>query len=210
MHYGAARMQGTFERFRLPPGRHGLSESHVRENQRWRLLGACAEIVAERGYGALSVRALSREASVSKATFYRQFDDLEDCVSATYEIAVEYALASTEGCASEAADGEMLRLRIESIFDLLSREPALAQVLTDEALLDVPDVRSIRAEFASRLAACLTAGIEPGGGMGQELGARLALHRIRAAFGYLALRLRDGSGANFSDSALELVQLLTR
>ena len=39
-----------FAEHRLPPGHHGLTPETVAENQRWRLLGAVAEELAERGH----------------------------------------------------------------------------------------------------------------------------------------------------------------
>ena len=40
----------SFRDHRLPPGRHGLSREEVVESQRWRLLGAVAEELAESGH----------------------------------------------------------------------------------------------------------------------------------------------------------------
>jgi hypothetical protein len=40
----------AFAAYRLPSGRHHIPPELVAENQRWRLLGAAAEVLAERGY----------------------------------------------------------------------------------------------------------------------------------------------------------------
>jgi AcrR family transcriptional regulator len=207
--YGAAPMQGAFDQFRLPPGRHGLPDSLVRENQRWRLLGACAEIIAARGYGGLSLRAVTKEAAVSKDTFYKHFENLGECVAETYAMAAESVLvAAARGCEA-APSGEAGALRgLQSIAGLFSAEPALAYVLADMALLDVPEVHRERAKLAERLAGSLAAAAQGDHGHGRTIDWRLTLHRVRATLGYLSLWLIEGSPATLGEAAPALSQLL--
>ncbi len=128
-----------FAEYRLPPGRHGLSDEHVHANQRWRLLGACAEVLAGEGYGALTVTAVSRSAAVSRVTFYKHFDGLRECILATHEMAAQAAIAVARDTCKGAADpATALSEAVGSLLELLASEPALAHVLTDQALNDVP------------------------------------------------------------------------
>lgn len=200
-------MSPRFSEYRLPPGRHGIPPERVRANQRWRMLGACAEVIAEAGYEHLTVSRLAAAAGVSKATFYRHFDGLGDCVRATYEMAGESALAVTvEACRSAAEPAEALPGAVASLLDLLADEPALAHVLTDGALDDVAGVNAARAEFVERCARLLSA-VSPDaeGAAGSR---SLSRHRVRATSGWLANRLFAGAPSGLPARGPELTQLL--
>jgi AcrR family transcriptional regulator len=197
-----------FSDYRLPPGRHGIPLEQARANQRWRLLGACAEVLAEGGYGALTIKAVIEAAAVSKATFYEQFEGLPECILATYEMAAANALAVTrEACDSSTDPAAALPVAVSSVLAFLASEPALAHVLTDMALEDVRDLHPQRAQFARRCASMLAAaGSEQ---PDPDRHWRLSLHRVRATKGWLAIRLRTGTAAALPTRALELTQLLT-
>jgi AcrR family transcriptional regulator len=202
-------MQGAFDQFRLPPGRHGLPDSHVRENQRWRLLGACAEIISARGYGGLSLRALTKEAAVSKDTFYKHFKSLDECIVETYAMVAESLLvAAGRGCEGAPSGSAKMNLGVETIARLFGEEPALAYVLADLALLDLPGVYSEQAKLVDRLATSLAAVSHGDAGAGGKLDRSLRLHRVRAALGCLSLWLIEQSPAAVADAAPQLSLLL--
>jgi AcrR family transcriptional regulator len=202
-------MQGAFDQFRLPPGRHGLPDSHVRENQRWRLLGACAEVIAARGYQGLSLRALTKEAAVSKDAFYKHFENLDDCVRETYAMAAESVLvAAARGCETAPVDNARARGGVEAIAGLFSEEPALAYVLADAALLDLPGVHLERAKLADRLAASLASATYGEAASSRKIDWRLSLHRVRATLGCMSLWLIEGTPAALGDAAPALSRLL--
>jgi AcrR family transcriptional regulator len=202
-------MQGAFDQFRLPPGRHGLPDSHVRENQRWRLLGACAEIIAARGSRALSLRAVTKEAAVSKHTFYEHFENLGDCVTETYAMAVESVFAAAaRGCERAPVDDVRPRFGLEAITSLFREEPALAYVLADAALLDLPGVHLERARLAERLAAALASATYGEAAGNRKLGRRLSLHRVRATLGCMSLWLIEGTPMAIGHAVPELSRLL--
>lgn len=200
-------MPPSFSEFRLPPGRHGVPPEQVRASQRWRLLGACAEVLAEGGYGALTLKAVTEAAAVSKATFYEQFEGLPQCILATYEMATANALAVTrEACGSSADPAAALPVAVSAVLAFLSSEPAIAHVLTDMALEDVRDLHPLRAEFARRCALMLAA--TDAGRSDSDRHRRLSLHRVRATKGWLAIRLRTGTATALPARASELTQLL--
>jgi len=197
-----------FSEYRLPRGRHGIPPEQVRANQRWRLLGSCAEVLAERGYGALTLSAVIEAAAISKGTFYEHFEGLPECLLATYEMATANALAVTrEACGPGSDPAAALPVAVESVLGLFAAEPALAHVLTDMALEDVPGLHAAREEFAHACASMLAAA-----GRGQvdpERHRRLSLHRVRATKGWLASRMRAGAATSLPRKAPELTQLLT-
>jgi AcrR family transcriptional regulator len=200
---------GAFDQYRLPPGRHGLREVHVRESQRWRLLGACAEIIATSGYWSLSLRVLTKEAAVSKGTFYKNFESLGDCVLATHVMAAESALGATlQSCDDDSDTTTPVESAVRVALELLEREPGLAGVLIDAALLDVPGVYHARAEFVEDLAALLSTYGHATPAPSPVPALRLALHRVRAVFGLLASRLPGEPFDLPPSAAAELSHLL--
>ena len=60
---------------------------------RRRLLEGMANAVAVKGYSAVTIADIVREAGVSRRTFYEQFATRSDCLIALYEAASERALA---------------------------------------------------------------------------------------------------------------------
>src|ERR1035438_298370 len=72
----------------LHPG-PGLSHEQVASHQRARIYAAMIELVAERGYGAVTVLELARLAGVSKHTVYEHFPGgKQECFLCTYELIV--------------------------------------------------------------------------------------------------------------------------
>ncbi len=80
---------GVGDRWRPPRGRHRLPPEVVARSQRERLLEAAVRVVAAKGYGAMTVGDLTKEAGVSRTTFYELFEDKEACFLAAYDNAVE-------------------------------------------------------------------------------------------------------------------------
>lgn len=121
--------------WRPPRGRHGLPPEVVARSQRQRLLEATIRVVAEKGYGPATVADLTREAGISRTTFYEMFEDKQACFLAAYDAAVD-ALVRRVSAAYEAADGpwpERARAGLETLLGALAEEPALARM----ALVDV-------------------------------------------------------------------------
>lgn len=70
---------------RLPRGPHKLSREEVRAHQRERLLHACVECSAANGYADTTVGDIVKQARASRAAFYEQFADREECFLAAYD-----------------------------------------------------------------------------------------------------------------------------
>ena len=90
------------------------------------------ELVAERGYGGVTVRELSRLAGVSTKTFYECFENVEDSFAATYARIVRDTLRR----ATESPSGPegRLRTRIRTFFEVLGEEPKAARLILVDAL----------------------------------------------------------------------------
>src|SRR3954451_13204993 len=63
----------------VPRGRHAPPLEVRREVQLQRLFQAASKVFSEVGYAEASAEAISKEAGMSKATFYEHFANKEDC-----------------------------------------------------------------------------------------------------------------------------------
>ena len=79
----------------FPPGRPRVTEEHVLENHRLRILYATARLVQERGFAATRVEDITRAASVDGRVFYRQFSDKQDAFEAVHELGFQQVVDVT-------------------------------------------------------------------------------------------------------------------
>lgn len=120
---------------RLPPGRHGLPREFVAENQRERLLNGVVEAVAEHGYNATTIGAITEAAKISRRTFYEHFRDKEGCFLAAYEMIDDHVRASMLAAGDPAAPWpEQVEARLAALLDVLSRDLAVARFYLTEPL----------------------------------------------------------------------------
>ena len=120
---------GGGERWRPPRGRHRLPPEVVSRSQRERLLEAAVRVVAAKGYAAATIGDLTKEAGVSRTTFYELFEDKEACFLAAYDNAVE-TLVRRVVSAYEAEDGwpDRAAAGLGELLGALAEEPALARL----------------------------------------------------------------------------------
>jgi AcrR family transcriptional regulator len=119
-------MTSPFSEHRLPPGRHGFSPEFVAENQRWRLIGAAAEIFSERGYAGTTSHRIATRAAVSSSTFYQHFENVSELLVACFEVAAVSLLEALFKACGEPAAVVDPRAAIEAGLDVAVAEPILA------------------------------------------------------------------------------------
>ena len=116
----------------LPRGRSRLPRPAVRASQRERLLRSVIAAVSESGYLAVTVTDIVRRARVSRAAFYAQFADKEDCfLAATGEgrkLMIAQVVSATRALPAGACDEEVLRVACRAYLAFLASEPAFARV----------------------------------------------------------------------------------
>lgn len=154
------RKRSAFTEFSLPPGRHGIPPAEVAANQRWRLLGAAAEVLAESGHVRTTSTRVSKHAGVSPATFYQHFENVGECLLASYEAATEcvWEIVS-EACREEEIEWvQRLAVAVASTLRFLAVEPATAHLLGAEAPAGEPAIAASRRAAIERLAALLASG----------------------------------------------------
>jgi AcrR family transcriptional regulator len=177
----------------------------VRENQRLRLLAACAEVLMEAGYAATTVTGIARAAGVSKATFYSQFSGLADCVLAAHEAAAD-AFLQVARSRCGPTQGAVLDGAVADLAGLLEEEQALAHLLADLALTDLPEVAAARAAFESSCARLLSKARD--GKDGSPVRKRFSPHLVRGALTWLSLQKGRGIAGEGSSQLAALLAVL--
>jgi AcrR family transcriptional regulator len=126
---------------RLPPGRHGLPREFVSRNQYERLIAGLAEAVAENGYAGTTIAHITRQAAVSRRTFYEHFSSKDECFIAAYD-SVMTELRQRVGEAFEKEEEWPLAVKagIRAMLEFLAAEPHLARLSMVEALVAGPVV----------------------------------------------------------------------
>jgi AcrR family transcriptional regulator len=126
---------------RLPPGRHGLPREFVIHNQRERLIAGIAEAIAEHGYAGTTIAHITRQAAVSRRTFYEHFSSKDECFVAAYEAVMGVLRDRVSRAFEEAADWPHgIRDGIRAMLQFLAAEPQLARLCMVEALVAGPVV----------------------------------------------------------------------
>lgn len=143
----------------LPAGRHGFSREQVAHHQRERLIAALAAAVAEKGYAAVTLADITREAKVSRRVFYANFEGKEQCFLAAFEVVVEHlreliaaAVAPHEDWPAQAIAATRAAL------SFLAAEPDLARLCLVESRGAGPAVTASFNRAIGELAAPLRLG----------------------------------------------------
>lgn len=175
---------------RLPRGRHGLSPSYVADNQRARILAGVAEVVADKGYVAMSVEDIVRRSGVSRRTFYDQFRDKRSAFFASFDAINEQVLTATTAAFASTDDWpEQVRRGLATLLGMLANEPAFARMAFLEMAMAGPDgLRRLEASIAG-FQTLLT----PGDAMAEHPVPTEVPHMIGAAIAELVRRyaIRD-------------------
>src|SRR6185295_6582098 len=88
----------------VPRGRHAPPLEVRLTVQRRRLSEAAAKVFAQRGFADATAEAISREAGMSKATFYEHFANKEEVILALFDSAADAVLQRMAEAARDAPD----------------------------------------------------------------------------------------------------------
>ncbi|HEU4737044.1 MAG TPA: TetR/AcrR family transcriptional regulator [Solirubrobacterales bacterium] len=192
---------------RLPPGRHGLPREFVVENQRERLLNGVVEAVAEHGYNATTIGAITAAAQISRRTFYEYFRDKEGCFLAAYEMIDAHVRESMLAAGDPAAPWpEQVEARLAALLEVLSRDLAVARFYLTEPLAAGGEI-SARYRDAMQL---LAETIRPQGGPAEidvEVRDQVLMGGIATL---IARRLNAGEPARLPELLPDLTTLVQR
>jgi AcrR family transcriptional regulator len=112
---------------------------------------AMVEAASEHGYADATVSKVIEVAGVSRATFYEQFTDRDDCFLAAYRAKLE----AVRNGVRKAGEGRTSRTRPEAILDVLvcglATDPAVARLILVEALAAPRKIRDEHEELIGRV-----------------------------------------------------------
>jgi AcrR family transcriptional regulator len=117
------------------------------------------QIVAERGYGAVTVRELARVASVSSRAFYQRYSSKEECFLCTHEMVVDRIVHLVNEAQADEVDRRIrLRVAIDVFLGELQREPDAANMLLIASYVAGPmaleQVRRAEQQLGATIARC--------------------------------------------------------
>lgn len=200
----------SFAEFRLPPGRHGIPPEEVAANQRWRLLGAAAEELAESGHQRTTSTRVAKRAGVSPATFYKHYDNVAECLLASFEVASDCVWAAVmAGCEEPSLPwSRRLRESLDSTLRFLAAEPAIAHMLGGEPAAGEAAIAVARGRLLERLAGLLAEGREMRPKGAPKLPPNTELHMVSGALVVISDRIAAGEGAQLPQLAPQLAETL--
>ena len=178
---------------RLAPARRpGESQrAELGEIQRARILASATEVVAELGYGGLTVAEVIVRAKISRRTFYELFEDRDECFLAAFDAALaRVADVVLPAYHSERAWRERVGVALHALLGILDEQPVLGRLLIVDALAAGPAALTRRAAVIETLVRAVDDG-RRAAGRGRDLGPLAAEAVVGAILGVLHARLLD-------------------
>ena len=124
------------------------------EVQKQRLFEAAAVVFTRAGYAEASAEAISREAGMSKATFYEHFANKEECLVALFQYASQsFARSITDASSSSGLDFESRhRAGLRAVLEGIEANPVMAQAMLVETAGAGPRVAELRGNALTAIA----------------------------------------------------------
>jgi AcrR family transcriptional regulator len=191
----------------LPRGRPYLSPEAVREHQRDRIVAAVAQVMAERGYAALTVGSIIEVARISRTTFYNHFPNKREAVLGAHRLIAERFVSQLAGaCEGLESWPEKVMAGIDATFEFVARDPRQALLIAPPFIAADPAVEHRIGETRERLAALLAEGRRhmP---EGESLPAVTEQGLVGALIAILAGRVAERDFGEATELRGELVQL---
>ncbi|HXS47972.1 MAG TPA: helix-turn-helix domain-containing protein [Solirubrobacterales bacterium] len=168
------------------------------------MLGAAAEVLAERGYAGTKSSDIARLAHVSRATFYEHFENVADCLLAAHEMAADCALDIVSGACEQGGEWTTrLGAAIDATLHFLAAEPALARLFGAELSAGVPAVAISHRELVSSLASLLAAS-RSGADAARSASVEAQTHLIDGALMLITDRVAAGDAETLPGLAQDL------
>jgi AcrR family transcriptional regulator len=113
----------------------------ARQSQRQRIIDAIVASCAEKTYAETTISDIVGRARISRTTFYKHFEDKRAC----FDAAIDFCISELESAARSAyvssdPPAEAARKAATAVLDGMAARPALAQVLTGDAIAVDPKV----------------------------------------------------------------------
>ena len=189
---------------RVPRGRHAPPLEVRLEVQKQRLFDAAAVVFSSVGYADASAEAISRQAGMSKATFYEHFANKEECLVALFQYASAIVLDVLVESARHAGPDYRDRHRagLRAILEIVEANPSMAQAILVETMGAGPRVAELRDRALSDVAQVMYEETVHGaivGGGPAFASADEAFAIVGATFELVSRQLRSGQPARLLD-----------
>jgi AcrR family transcriptional regulator len=144
-------------------GEPAPTRGNLQEAQRRRILRAAGELVAKRGYNAVTVELIVKRAKVSFKTFYAQFAGKEECFLELFDSTVAMVgeeIADALAAEPEAPWPQQVALALRTLFAAIVADPVLARACLVESLTAGPLLAARYEEMLRRVEPSLRRGRE--------------------------------------------------
>lgn len=161
------------------------------ETRRQLILEAMVRVVGHKGYKATSVADVIDEAGVSRTTFYKHFEDKQECFLAAYDLVVERVLDEViASCDPTQPWLERMRVGLTTVVERFAVDPALARTAIVEVAAAGSDARRRHWDAITRFTEFLAEGEKLAGG--RELPSNIGLMAAGAVSGLIFDELLTG------------------
>jgi AcrR family transcriptional regulator len=172
-------------------------------SQRQRILDAMAACCAEKTFASTTISDIVGHAGVSRATFYKQFDNKRHCFDAAVNYVIgELQAAGRSAHSGSATESENVRRAIVAVLALMESAPAYTRLVMIEAVAVDP-------KLMNRFRALVVEGIAAA--RGHSLNAQSPDSASRTAFGQaqvlIANQILTGREGALSDLLPDLVYI---
>jgi AcrR family transcriptional regulator len=163
----------------------------ITESRRQLILDAMVRVVGRKGYKLTSVADVIEEAGTTRTTFYKHFEDKQECFLAAYDQVVERVLGEVvANCNGSQSWLERVRKGLETLVELFSVDPELARTAIVEVAAAGADARQRHWNAVNRFTEFLEDGKDLAGG--RELPDNIALMAAGAVSGLIFDELLTG------------------
>jgi AcrR family transcriptional regulator len=180
----------------------------ISELSRGRIIAAMAAVVSEHGVEGATVARVIAHARASRATFYKLFDDRDDCLLATIEQAVALARARARGPWDSEQDWlGRVRGALHALLEFFEDEPVLARLCIVHSSVQEPAIMARRLELLSELASIIDGGRD---GARNSPGPLTAEAVVNGSLGVIHRRLVEPQSGKLVDVANPLMSFIAR
>jgi AcrR family transcriptional regulator len=191
----------------MPRGRHRLPREVTEQHQRDRMIAGVATAIAEHSYRNLTAGHVIAAAGVSRATFYKNFENVEQAVGVAHEVIFERFLGLVFRACNAASEWPFkVKSVIEAALEYAAVEPAQMGLLTLDAL-------SANVEMAQQVLVStehLAALLSRGRAMSEEAATLPELTEksiVGALTAIVSSRIANGEAGGLPELAPQLVEL---
>lgn len=194
-------------RHRVPQASNGAVREQFADVQRARMLGAMFDVAAERRAANVTVAHIVERSGVSRRTFYKYFEDRDDCLFAAFEraltIAREDVLSAYD--ASEAWR-ERIRAGLIALLVFCDQEPSIARLLICESQANGRRLNERRQEVVAQLNLIVDGGRREG--KAENVSPLVAEGTVAGVLAVIQVRLMDATPNTFIGLTNELMSMI--